>query len=83
MSFYLELFASIGMSLILIAFALNYFKKIKRNSIEYDLLNLIGASILAFYAFTLQGWTFLVLNLIWFLIALIHLIIHLKIRFFK
>src|SRR3990167_1864353 len=70
-----------GMLLILVAYFLNYFKKVKRDSLSYDLLNLIGGSFLFFYAFSLNSLPFMALNLVWVLIALIHLPKHLLNKF--
>jgi hypothetical protein len=65
---------SIGMLLILAAFILEEFAKHTRNeSILYNLLNLLGALLLCYYAATLNSWPFLILNSIWIIVALLKL----------
>ena len=59
----------IGMTLILVAFVLDEFKKIRTDSVQYNLINIIGSGLLLYYAYTLQSIPFLVLNGIWFLVA--------------
>ena len=60
----------LGMSFILIAFILNEINsKYNVNSILNNVLNIIGSSLLIYYALVLTGWPFLVLNIVWFLVA--------------
>ena len=60
----------LGMSLILVAFILTEFiKKWNPNSLKFNLLNLSGAGLLIYYAFTLNSWPFIILNGVWFLVA--------------
>jgi hypothetical protein len=60
----------IGMSFILLAFILDEFvKKFNQDTIQYNLLNILGSSLLAYYAFVNEVWPFLILNLLWFLVA--------------
>ena len=70
-----------GMVFILIAFILDEFiPSFNQNTWRYNAMNILGSGLLAYYAFTIQGWPFLVLNLIWFIVAGIKLveILHLK-----
>ena len=60
----------IGMILILTAFILDEFvDSFNQNTIKYNLLNMFGAGLLAYYAYTLVAWPFLGLNLVWFIVA--------------
>lgn len=65
----------VGMFLILISFILDEFtKRFKPRTIQYNLLNMFGSGLLAYYAIMLKGWPFLILNLVWFVVAGIKLI---------
>ncbi len=55
----------IGMIFLLTAFALNLFKKITQDSLIYNLSNIIGAGLLAYYAYALHSVPFLILQAIW------------------
>ena len=60
----------LGMLLILVAFILNEIdSEYNENSILNNVLNVFGSSLLMYYAFVLVAWPFLVLNLVWFLVA--------------
>jgi hypothetical protein len=60
----------VGMLFILVAFILDEFvKKFNQNTVQYNILNIIGSGLLAYYAFASAVWPFLVLNVIWFLVA--------------
>lgn len=65
---------TIGMFLILIAFILNLFKKIMQDSISYNLMNIIGAGMLTYYALALNSVPFIILQATWGLFALFKLI---------
>ena len=61
----------LGMILILIGFILEEFsKRITRDSVNYNLLNISGSGLLVIYAYLINGIPFLILNSIWFLVAL-------------
>ena len=60
----------LGLVLILIAFVLNEFHRINANSKSYDVLNAVGAVLLAYYAFALNSLPFVVLNVIWAAVSL-------------
>lgn len=55
----------IGAFLILLAFFMNQVHKWKSDSVLYDIVNIIGSLLLAYYSYVLQAWPFLVLNIIW------------------
>ncbi len=63
-----------GMLFILTAFILDEFvPTFNQETWRYNLLNILGSGLLAYYAYTIQGWPFLVLNLIWLAVAMIKL----------
>ena len=64
----------IGMIFLLTAFALNLFKKVTQDSSIYNIFNIIGAGLLAYYAYALNSIPFLILEGIWILFALYKLI---------
>jgi hypothetical protein len=60
----------VGMTFILVAFILDEFvKKFNQNTIQYNVFNIVGSGLLAYYAFVSSVWPFLILNIIWFLTA--------------
>ena len=64
-----------GMFLILTAFALDELDtEIDRDSVLYNALNSLGAAILSYYAYAINSIPFLMLNVIWFLVAFIKLV---------
>jgi len=64
----------IGMIFLLTAFALNLFKKVTQDSFIYNIFNIIGAGLLAYYAYALNSIPFLILEAIWILFAVYKLI---------
>lgn len=54
-----------GMAILLVLFVLSQLKKLSQDSVQYDAANAVGAFLLAYYAFALKAWPFLVLNLVW------------------
>lgn len=63
-----------GMIFILTAFILDEFvPAFNQNTWRYNAMNILGSGLLAYYAFTIQGWPFLVLNLVWLIVAVIKL----------
>ncbi len=65
----------LGLVLILSAFVLEEFHKHTRHeSLAYNAINLVGAFFLAWYAWTLASWPFLILNGVWTLIAVYKLV---------
>ncbi len=69
---------TIGMILILIAFVLDELNKIMQNTVTYNVLNIAGASLLFYYAFSLKSIPFQILNIFWAAVALYKLITILK-----
>jgi hypothetical protein len=70
------IFGIIGMSLILIAFFMDefYYKKFNQDTVQYNLLNIIGSGCLMFYAITLVSWPFIILNTAWLITASVKLV---------
>ena len=61
-----------GMVLILLAFILDEFvPSFNQNTWRYNVLNIVGSGLLLYYAFTIQGWPFVVLNGVWLLAAVV------------
>jgi hypothetical protein len=64
----------IGMFFILVGFVLDEFtKQWTKNSIRYNVINILGSGMLIYYAFTIASWPFVVLNVIWFISAVVKL----------
>ena len=69
-----DLLATIGVSLLLIAFGLNLLKKLESNSTVYLLLNIVGAGIACFSSYLISFWPFVVLEGVWTVSSLVILI---------
>ncbi|MBS3137085.1 hypothetical protein J4232_01505 [Candidatus Woesearchaeota archaeon] len=74
---YIEIFASIGLILLLFAFYHENTGKYDKKHREYNLLNLIGSLILGVYAIVIQSYIFIALEFIWVGISMYYLIINL------
>lgn len=59
----------IGSLLILTGFVLTQLEKIKTTSLSYLLMNAVGAIILGIDAFNGQQWGFVLLEVVWFAVA--------------
>ncbi len=68
-----EMFAYLGMLLILSAFFLETQNKIHSKATTYLLLMAIGSGILAIRAFLIQEWAFFILEVAWFAAAILGL----------
>lgn len=65
----------IGMMFILSAFILDeFYRQFRQDSVQYNVLNIIGSGFLLYYAYLLKGWPFFILNLLWLITALAKLI---------
>ncbi|MEW5897402.1 MAG: hypothetical protein AB1668_06930, partial [Nanoarchaeota archaeon] len=63
-----------GMLCILTAFVLDeFFNKWSRDTVKYNLMNIVGSGLLIYYAYTLASWPFIILNSVWMLVAAIKL----------
>lgn len=59
-----------GAFLLLAAFTLLQFKKVKQDSYTYQLMNFFGGSLLVVYGILIHGYPFVVLNGFWAIVAL-------------
>ena len=65
----------IGMAFILIAFVLDEFvQKWNQNTLQYNILNIMGSFLLAYYAYTLPSIPFIILNAVWLAAAVVKLV---------
>ena len=64
---------TIGVTLLLIAFALNITKKINPESPSYLLLNIFGAGLAGVSSYMIQFWPFVVLESVWVVASLLPL----------
>jgi len=71
----------VGMIFILVAFVLDeFYRKFNQSTVKYNILNIIGSAGLVYYAVALSAWPFFVLNIIWFIVAVLKLMGILKKR---
>lgn len=68
-----ELIGTIGVTLLLIAFALNLANKLKSDSVPYLLLNIIGAALAGLSSYLIHFWPFVVLESVWTLSSIVML----------
>ena len=64
----------VGLVLLLVAFTLVDTGKMGRTSSWYQILNVIGAMLLALYAWRLKAYVFVVLEIFWAVIAGLELV---------
>jgi hypothetical protein len=64
---------TVGVTLLLIAFALNITKKISPASPIYLLLNIFGAGLAGVSSYMIQFWPFVVLESVWVIASLLPL----------
>ncbi|MDO8464447.1 MAG: hypothetical protein Q7S46_04225 [Gallionella sp.] len=69
---------TVGATIILISFILNEIHKLDSESFIYDLSNFVGAILLALYAYILSSIPFLILNVVWALVALRDVVLDIK-----
>ena len=62
-----------GVTLLLIAFALNILKKITPETTSYLILNVLGACLAGVSSYMIQFWPFVVLESVWVLASAIAL----------
>lgn len=65
---------TIGVTLLLIAFALNIAKRINTSSKSYLILNIIGAAMAGVSSYMIQFWPFVVLESVWVIATFIALL---------
>jgi hypothetical protein len=61
---------TVGVSLLLVAFLLILFKKIRVDSVGYILLNMVGAALCGVSAYLISFYPFVVLEGVWVLVSL-------------
>jgi len=66
----ITLIGTIGALIILVAFTLNQKHIWKDTYLAYDLCNFVGGILLIIYAFLLESYPFVVLNLVWTTISI-------------
>lgn len=66
----LEILGLSGTSCILIGYLGLQLQYFSHDDISYDLINLIGAIILTIYAYLSGTWAFVILNVIWSVVAI-------------
>lgn len=68
-----ELVGTLGVSILLIAFALNLANKLSSASIPYLVMNIIGAALAGVSSYMIRFWPFVVLEGVWTISSLIML----------
>ena len=69
-----DIIATVGVSLLLLAFFLQSIKIIKTDSTAYGLLNLFGASIAGYASWIISFYPFVILEAVWCLVAMYGLV---------
>lgn len=68
-----DIIATIGISILLIAFILNSRNLISADKKLYNILNIIGAALCGYSAYLISFYPFVVLETVWAVVALISL----------
>ena len=63
-----------GVTLLLVGFGLNISHKLSENSKTYLIMNIVGSLMAAWYAYAGNVYPFIVLEIVWALVALVRLI---------
>ena len=69
-----EWLGSLGVTLLLLAFALNLLKKLEADSVTYLVLNALGAGIACLSSYLIGFWPFVVLEGVWMVSSLVMLL---------
>lgn len=69
-----DIIASVGVTILLVAFLLNLYKKISPDSKLYTALNFIGAAMCGVSSYLIHFYPFVVLEGVWSLVALFSLL---------
>ena len=65
----------VGMFFILLAFILDeFYKWCRQDTVLYNSMNIVGSGLLSYYAFISNVWPFLILNMVWFVVAVVKLV---------
>ena len=73
-----EIVGTFGVSILLIAFALNLANRLSASSVPYLLMNIIGAALAGISSYMIAFWPFVILEGVWTISSLIMLIRTLK-----
>ncbi len=65
---------TVGVSLLLIGFGLNISNRLSETSKTYLILNIVGSLMAAWYAYVGEVYPFIVLEIVWALVAFVRLI---------
>lgn len=71
-----EITGTAGVSLLLLAFALNILDKISTRSLLYLLLNVAGAALACWSSYLIRFWPFVVLEAVWTLSSAVMIFKH-------
>jgi len=71
-----DIIASIGVSILLIAFFLNLFGKIASSNKFYIIANIIGAGLCCLSSYLIRFYPFVILEAIWASVAIVSLFKH-------
>ena len=69
-----DIIGSVGVFILLLAFALNLLNKISRESVSYILMNIIGAGLACYASYLINYIPFIVLEAVWTLVSVIALL---------
>lgn len=69
-----DIIASTGVIILLIAFLLNLYKKMRADSRAYTFMNFIGAALCCLSSYMIKFYPFVLLESVWSIVALISLI---------
>ena len=75
-----DIVGSAGVTILLLAFLLNLFNKISKNSLLYILMNIIGATLACIASLLINYMPFVILETTWTLVSAIALINYLRIK---
>ncbi|MFM6954581.1 MAG: hypothetical protein ACKOWL_06305 [Sphingobacteriaceae bacterium] len=65
-----DILGTVGVSLLLVGFFLNLFKKIGVDNMSYSLLNAVGAGLCGVSAYLISFYPFVVLEGVWVVVSL-------------
>jgi hypothetical protein len=73
-----EWVGTIGVTLLLVAFALNLANKLEATSANYLILNIVGAALAGISSYMIRFWPFVILEGVWTISSIVMLIRTLK-----
>lgn len=73
-----DIIGTAGVGLILVAYFLNIFNLLAKNSRFFFLLNITGAGLACYASWMIDYWPFIILEGTWFLVSLVGLIRNVK-----